>query len=352
MPLMRVNPNRMVKSGQVELICEAPSSLSGFQCTFYTHPSRQMFTHTNSSGHMCVLPVRGTDLLAGLGAGALRTEVRIYCVYRGSGEGEINQSEPSQNVTVAVWDTDTLTNPLITVHQTHLDVGQKAIIRCIADHADHCLFFSNQTLIRRVSYSSKHKFCHLSVSVDELVGDREFMGKAALLVSCAVEVTLGKELNHTSYSDVVSTSVTDRLLLRPLIEVYHNVTNKQDPVQMTCVSENGTGCSFYRGYENITWSPYSEELGGCRVSVLGVDLLGERDGEGGAEVQLRCAVEVEVGGEVLPSRLSHAVTLEISAHAEVPETHQILLCLLMIQLQIILFSSLEMYVEASFCFSW
>ncbi|KAG9353948.1 hypothetical protein JZ751_012072, partial [Albula glossodonta] len=306
MPLMRVNPNVIIKIDQVELICEAPSSLSGFQCTFYTHPSRQVFAHTNSSGHMCVLPVRGADLLAGLGAGGLRTEVRIYCVYRGSGEGEINQSEPSQNVTVAVWDTDTLTNPLITVHQTHLDVGQKAIIRCTPDHADHCLFFSNQTLIRRVSYSSKHKFCHLSVSVDELVGDREFMGKAALLVSCAVEVTLGKELNHTSYSDVVTTSVT----------VDHNVTNKQDPVQMTCVSENGTGCSFYRGYENITWSPYSEELGGCRVSVLGVDLLGERDGEGGAEVQLRCAVEEEVGGKVLPSRLSHAVTLEILADPE------------------------------------
>ncbi|KAJ8408560.1 hypothetical protein AAFF_G00251950 [Aldrovandia affinis] len=75
---------------------------------------------------------------------------------------------------------------------------------------------------------------------------------------------------------------------------------------------NGTQCVFYRGYRRVTRSPYREELGGCRVSVLGRDLLGERDG-GGTEVQLRCALEVKLGEEALTSRLSRALTVEVSA---------------------------------------
>ncbi|KAJ8408558.1 hypothetical protein AAFF_G00251930 [Aldrovandia affinis] len=77
---------------------------------------------------------------------------------------------------------------------------------------------------------------------------------------------------------------------------------------MTCVSENGTQCVFYSDYQRVTRSPYTEELGGCRVSVLGRDLLGVRDG-GGTEVQLRCALEVKLGEEALTSRLSRALTV-------------------------------------------
>ncbi|KAG7476365.1 hypothetical protein MATL_G00082110 [Megalops atlanticus] len=83
---------------------------------------------------------------------------------------------------------------------------------------------------------------------------------------------------------------------------------------MQCVAEKGTQCHFYRGYERVISSPYREELGGCRESVLGEELLGESDGGGGTEVQLRCAVEVKVGRETLTSRLSHSLTVELSAH--------------------------------------
>ncbi|KAJ8408561.1 hypothetical protein AAFF_G00251960 [Aldrovandia affinis] len=277
----------------------------GVQCTFYANTSREVFTHTNPSGHVCVRSVSGTELL-GQRAARVRTVVSINCDYTEREKGERHQSQLSKSVTVVVWDTVMLGKPHVDITQTQGYIGENVYIRCKADSASQCLFYRDQALIRTVSYNRDHKFCYLSVSVDELVGDREFTDTTVLSVSCGVELTLDGELNIIHHSDTKAISVIDRLgpLLRPRIEVDPNIINREGPVQMTCISGNGTQCVFYRGYRRVTRSPYREELGGCRVSVLGRDLLGERDGEGGTEVQLRCALEVKLGEEALTSRLS------------------------------------------------
>ncbi|KAG7476362.1 hypothetical protein MATL_G00082100 [Megalops atlanticus] len=204
MPLVRVSPKVMEKGSRVELSCEAPHSLSGAQCAFYTHPSGEVFTQTNSSSHGCMLSVSGTELL-GQRAGKPRTEVGVRCDYQERGRP---RSPKSQSVTVVVWDADMLTKPHLEVPQSQLNVGDKAIMRCKSDSGKPCSFYRNQTLIRTVSYNSEHKFCHLSVSVDELLGDREFNGTTVLSVSCGLQLTLGGELNTTLYSEAKTISVT------------------------------------------------------------------------------------------------------------------------------------------------
>ncbi|KAG9353950.1 hypothetical protein JZ751_012074 [Albula glossodonta] len=206
-------------------------------------------------------------------------------------------------------------------------LGDTVHIRCILNprscghlHTDgRCRFYTNGSteFFRTASYKPECNCCNVLVFVEEFVGDADFRGRAEVSLTCSASAL--PQITHKN-PEANRIVVIDRLrnIPRPRIEVDPKWVKPAGSVNISCRADKGQSCAFYTNNiaAHFRKSPYSEELGGCRVSVLGVDLLGERDGEGGAEVQLRCAVEVEVGGEVLPSRLSHAVTLEISAHAE------------------------------------
>ncbi|XP_015199897.2 uncharacterized protein [Lepisosteus oculatus] len=208
--------------------------------------------------------------------------------------------------------------PEVEVHLKHYYIGDDISIRCGAKRGIRCHFYMNRSEVpfRSVPYRQEYGQCHLSLSVEELVGDRDFGNSIEVSLSCAVELQMDGQLNISQHSKAEKVTVIDKLdkYGRPHIQVEHKVIKDERSVQVLCHSEAGIRCFFYSGHAKQPFSSisYSKELKACHLTVPQKTLLTRTEDRMSPEILLSCTVEVNLEGRAVTSRHSKSVKVNIN----------------------------------------
>ncbi|XP_069036730.1 uncharacterized protein [Lepisosteus oculatus] len=210
-----------------------------------------------------------------------------------------------------------MTKPYIDSPVKQTNIGDNIMIRCRSDGGIHCHFYHNHSAVpfKTTQYSAKYKFCHLSIPVEELVGDRDFGRSTEVSLSCSVEMMIDGQLKHSQHSDINKVEVVDKLsqLERPRIEAHSQYVNEEDVVQMFCYANTGTHCHFYNKYDTVPLGsvPYSEEFNSCSLALPVKELVSERHSGKSPQILLRCSVEVKLGETMVTSRRSQSIRVNL-----------------------------------------
>ncbi|XP_069042355.1 uncharacterized protein [Lepisosteus oculatus] len=210
-----------------------------------------------------------------------------------------------------------LQKPYIESPEKQMNIEDTIMIRCKFGSGIRCYFYNNQSEVpfRTMPFKEDFQFCHVSVSIEELVGEKEFGASTEVFLSCVVEVMVDGQLMSSMSSDFWQLKVVDKLsqLGRPRIEPHSKPVKGEDVVQMFCYADTGTRCHFYNNFDTVPLVsvPYSKEFNACSLALPVKELVSERHSGKSPQILLRCSVEVKLGETMVISRRSQSIRVNL-----------------------------------------
>ncbi|XP_015200000.2 uncharacterized protein [Lepisosteus oculatus] len=208
--------------------------------------------------------------------------------------------------------------PEVEVHLKHYYIGDDISIRCGAKRGIRCHFYMDGSAVpfRSVPYREQYGQCHLSLSVEELVEDRDFGDSTEVSLSCSVEFKMDGQLKSSQRSKAEKVTVFDTFSKygRPHIQVDHKVIKDERSVQVLCHSETGIRCFFYSGQAKQPFSSiiYSKESKTCQLTVPEKTLLTRTEDRMSPEILFSCSVELNLEDRAVTSRRSKNIKVDIN----------------------------------------
>ncbi|XP_066568673.1 uncharacterized protein LOC136758328 [Amia ocellicauda] len=314
-PRVEVDPQLVNEDDLIRVLCLAGT---GMRCFFYNGNNKMPFNAVvfNETSKACSLTVLGKDLPSERHRGN-SSETLLSCAVEAKlGESTV-KSRRSESVKVEVVGKELRTTLSIEAVQKLFNIEDSVVFRCQSNKGSLCHFYTDgsQVPFRSVPFRTEYQHCHISVSAEELLGERGSQLRTEVSVSCAVELTMDGEPNIVHYSDTVTVEIADRFSKfgRPRVEVDPQLVNEDDLIRVLCLAGTGMRCFFYNGNNKMPFNAvvFNETSKACSLTVLGKDLPSERHRGNSSETLLSCAVEAKLGESTVKSRRSESVKVEV-----------------------------------------